>query len=322
MRAYYVGVRVNNNPTQQAYFSADENGTNQGPGYWRTTTTYPAVWEALPNATFANWRNFGVRLEGTQMAGPPGYQFTRCRNGINIPILNHTTATDSVNVILPLSCTVLDVNVRIDTITHTWDSDMRMYLRKNNVGVLIVDWVGGSGDNFIGTILNDSAVIPIASGTAPFTGLFRPSNPLSPFNSLQANGYWKIAITDTAGGDTGALRAWCVVITFQNCEGIHQTTEIANYYSLSQNYPNPFNPVTNIKFSVPLAGNIKLTVFDILGREAAVLLNEHKYPGVYNVDFDASRLASGVYFYRLEAGDPSAGSGHSFVQTKKMLLIK
>ncbi len=314
MRSCYVGVRLNNNPSQQVYFSSDENGTNQGPGYWRTTTTYPAVWEALPNATFPNWKNFGVRLEGVLMYGPPGVQTTRCRNGLNIIIPNLSPVADSVLVTATSGCNVLDVNVRIDTVTHTWDSDLRMYLRKNNVGVLIINWVGGSGDNFIGTILNDSATIPIASGTAPFTGSYIPSNPLTPFNTLQVNGYWKLVITDTAGGDTGALRAWCVVVTYQYCGGIQQTLEVTNYYSLEQNYPNPFNPVTNIKFSVPFTGNVKLVVFDVLGRETAVLLNEHRNPGVYNIDFDASHLSSGIYFYRLESGD--------FVQTKKMLLIK
>jgi hypothetical protein len=91
-------------------------------------------------------------------------------------------------------------------------------------------------------------------------------------------------------------------------------TEIPNNYRLSQNYPNPFNPITNIKFSIPVTGLVKLTVYDILGREAAQLLNEVKPAGNYLVDFDASHLASGVYFYSLTSGD--------FNQTKKMLLVK
>ncbi len=91
-------------------------------------------------------------------------------------------------------------------------------------------------------------------------------------------------------------------------------TEIPSVYSMEQNYPNPFNPVTNIKFSIPASGNVKLVVFDILGREVATLLNEVKTAGNYTADFDASALSSGVYFYRLESG--------SFTQTKKMLLVK
>ncbi len=90
--------------------------------------------------------------------------------------------------------------------------------------------------------------------------------------------------------------------------------QIPSTYSLSQNYPNPFNPTTNIKFSLPATGNVKLVVFDMLGREVATLVNEVRTAGNYVVDFDASALASGVYFYRLESAN--------FTQTKKMLLVK
>ncbi len=96
--------------------------------------------------------------------------------------------------------------------------------------------------------------------------------------------------------------------------------EIPKSFVLRQNYPNPFNPVTTIKFEVPLNKggdrglSVKLLVYDILGKEAATLLNEQLQPGSYSVDWDASNFPSGVYFYKLEAGD--------FSQTKKMVLIK
>jgi hypothetical protein len=92
------------------------------------------------------------------------------------------------------------------------------------------------------------------------------------------------------------------------------TSEIPSEFSLTQNYPNPFNPVTNIRFSVPKSGVVKLTIYDAAGREAAVLFNCRLSAGTYNYDFNASHLASGIYFYRLESG--------SFTQTKKMILIK
>jgi len=90
--------------------------------------------------------------------------------------------------------------------------------------------------------------------------------------------------------------------------------QVPNTYNLSQNYPNPFNPVTNIKFAIPTTGYVKLVIFDVLGREIASLVNDNMTAGSYTVDFDASSLSSGVYFYRLDAGD--------FTQTKKMLLVK
>jgi hypothetical protein len=85
-------------------------------------------------------------------------------------------------------------------------------------------------------------------------------------------------------------------------------------YALSQNYPNPFNPATLISYQLPVARNVRLVVYDLLGREVAILVNERKAPGNYEVRFDAGGLASGVYLCRLTAG--------SFVQTQKMILVR
>lgn len=85
-------------------------------------------------------------------------------------------------------------------------------------------------------------------------------------------------------------------------------------FSLSQNYPNPFNPSTKINFELPRSSNVKLSVYDITGKLASELVNEQRAAGYYTVEFNASNLASGMYFYRIEAGDFSA--------TKKMMLIK
>jgi len=89
---------------------------------------------------------------------------------------------------------------------------------------------------------------------------------------------------------------------------------VPELYTLSQNYPNPFNPKTGIRFQVPGVSDVRLAVYDILGREVAVLVNERKAPGRYEVSFDGSTLSSGVYFYRLAAGD--------FTQTKRLMLLK
>lgn len=88
----------------------------------------------------------------------------------------------------------------------------------------------------------------------------------------------------------------------------------SNSYQLSQNYPNPFNPVSKIKFSIPVSGNVEIKVYDILGKEIKTLLNEYKQSGTYEVEFDASNLPSGVYFYRMISG--------SYLETKKMLLLR
>ncbi len=85
-------------------------------------------------------------------------------------------------------------------------------------------------------------------------------------------------------------------------------------FRLEQNYPNPFNPETNIKYQIPSTGNVMLKLYDMLGREVAMLVNEHKSPGTYTMTWDASGHSSGIYFYRLTAG--------SFVETKKLVLVR
>jgi uncharacterized delta-60 repeat protein len=90
--------------------------------------------------------------------------------------------------------------------------------------------------------------------------------------------------------------------------------DIPLQFELEQNYPNPFNPVTNIEFSLPGLSFVNLTVFDILGREVSVLVNRHLNAGKYKYDFDASKLPSGIYFYRLRSGN--------FSEVRKMNLIK
>ena len=97
--------------------------------------------------------------------------------------------------------------------------------------------------------------------------------------------------------------------------GIQPVTQgVPKVYSLLQNYPNPFNPVTRISYEIPKAGNVMLAVCDILGREVVRLVDEFKQTGRYTVDFNASELASGVYFYTIKSGD--------FTDTKKMVLFK
>lgn len=85
-------------------------------------------------------------------------------------------------------------------------------------------------------------------------------------------------------------------------------------FALLQNHPNPFNPSTTIRFDVPVESHVTLKVFDLVGREVITLVNEERSPGFYEIQLDASRLSSGVYFYRLQASD--------FVSTKRMVLIR
>jgi hypothetical protein len=91
-------------------------------------------------------------------------------------------------------------------------------------------------------------------------------------------------------------------------------SEVPTQFELGQNYPNPFNPSTTIKYALPTPSMVRLSVFDMLGREVSVLVNERKDAGVYEVRFDGSSMSSGVYFSRLQAGN--------FVETRKLMLVK
>ncbi|MDI6803525.1 MAG: T9SS type A sorting domain-containing protein [Bacteroidota bacterium] len=92
------------------------------------------------------------------------------------------------------------------------------------------------------------------------------------------------------------------------------SNEMPTVFGISQNYPNPFNPTTNFGFRIPNFGFVSLKVYDVFGKEVTTLVNEVKHPGEYSVKGDASGLASGLYFYRIQAGN--------FIETKKLLLLK
>ncbi|HWA07361.1 MAG TPA: T9SS type A sorting domain-containing protein [Ignavibacteria bacterium] len=124
-------------------------------------------------------------------------------------------------------------------------------------------------------------------------------------------------------GESSILKG-CIIngITYGNLSITGSITINSNYpfeFYLSQNYPNPFNPQTKIKFAVPSnvkreASNVKLVIYDLLGREVATLVNEELKPGTYEADWDASNYSNGVYFYKIISGD--------FVEAKKMVLMK
>jgi hypothetical protein len=101
---------------------------------------------------------------------------------------------------------------------------------------------------------------------------------------------------------------------FASAEKISNSSNLPTVYELMQNYPNPFNPTTIIKYSLPKVSNVKLTVYDILGREVTTLVNEQQQSGSYEVKWDASRVSSGIYFYQFKTKD--------YVDTKKMILLK
>lgn len=191
----------------------------------------------------------------------------------------------------------------------------------NGVSRTVMSNNGGNKHNIL-TIFTDDALMGLNSPefNAPYTNEVRPSEAFGSFNNAPARGNWTLNITqfasdNSAGFSPAVLNGWGIRINGQTVTGIQTvTTELPKKYELSQNYPNPFNPSTSIKFSIPQSEIVSLKIYDIIGREVATLVNSKLSAGVFEYDFNASALSSGVYFYRLDAG--------SFTEIKKMLLVK
>ncbi len=96
--------------------------------------------------------------------------------------------------------------------------------------------------------------------------------------------------------------------------GVESDSDVPRHFSLSQNYPNPFNPSTTIRYELPRRSRVMLRIFNLLGQVVATLVDEEKTAGRYEWFWDARNLASGLYFYRLQAGE--------FAETKKLVLVK
>jgi subtilisin family serine protease len=162
-----------------------------------------------------------------------------------------------------------------------------------------------------------SSATPHAAGTAALLLSLNPSlTPVDMCRILEQSSIDK----GTPGHDNrygaGRIDAYAAYLqTLGELTNLESEKEsVLSDYNLFQNYPNPFNPTTTIKFTIPTTENVKLTLFNILGQEVRILVDEIKEAGVYNIDFNASELNSGIYIYKIESG--------SFVQTRKMLLIK
>jgi hypothetical protein len=174
-----------------------------------------------------------------------------------------------------------------------------------------IDVAVSSGTLGIGT----STGIKILSGevvqSARFTG---PTTKTFSFTAPSTPGNVTMAACGCAGTGTPPWNnAPNKIIVVKTVSGIESNTAPVSF-CLSQNYPNPFNPVTKISYSVAKAGNVKITVYDILGNEIQTIVNHKHENGNYSANFDGSKLSSGTYIYKIETGD--------FSEVKKMTLIK
>lgn len=226
-----------------------------------------------------------------------------------------TTVTDSI--FMPQTLSITDVNVFVAA-HHTYANDISVSLI-NPAGTTTRILYPGGGSN-VGmhmiTIFDDQADSTIG-GLAPWSPRVKPTNTLAIFNGQPAAGWWKLVLTDNfPSADNGVFAAWGIQFNNQTITGVSEpvSTGLPVSFALHQNYPNPFNPVTTIKYDLPKDAFTVIKVYDVTGREVAVLVNQFKKAGFYSLTMDGGNLSSGAYFYRIEAGD--------FVEVKKMILLK
>ena len=298
---------VNNGLTNQFVQALIVNGTylfagTSGGGAFRSTNNGDS-WEEINNGlTRPVVIDFAVSGTNLFAATVYGGVFLSTNNGNNWTEVN----TGLTNYVILALCTN-DINIFAGTLEGVFHSTNNGS-NWTQVG-LMTSYVGAfatSGNNlFAGTEQN---------------GVFLSSNnggSWSEVNTGLTNHYiGALAVSGTylfagTSGDGVWRRPLSEMIT-----SVWETTwnDLPIEYKLGQNYPNPFNPATTIRYSIPQTSQVIIKVFDILGNEMETLINEEKPVGNYEIEFDASKLPSGVYFYRLQADN--------FIETKKMALMK
>jgi subtilisin-like proprotein convertase family protein len=226
------------------------------------------------------------------------------------------TVTDTINA-TGFVGTLSDIQVFL-SIQHTWTSDLTIKLKApNSTEIILATGQGGSGDNGYLTIMDDSIGNTITSTTylSPWTQYVKPQNAMGTFGNTSLNGNWVLTVTDGVGSDSGRILGWGIRFNNSLLVGTENiSVNVPGKFNLYQNYPNPFNPSTKIKFDLPNNSVVKITVYNILGKEMTTLVNRNMEAGTHVVEWNASQFSSGVYFVKLEA--------EKFSDIKKMILVK
>ena len=232
----------------------------------------------------------------------PVSEVTECSNpALAIPDDSPTGVTDVITMALGGGETVSSVEVFVD-VTHTWQGDLIVELSSpTGTTVRLHNRTGSSDDNIYGWYPTE----------------LTPDGDLATFAGEDLDGGWSLMVSDNAGADTGTLNEWCLHFIYGG--GMTGVGDLPAAFDLGHNYPNPFNPSTTIKFAVPTAGHVSLTVYDLAGRLVRTLIDGDLTAANHAVVWDGRntsgrQVASGTYYYRLTTT--------GFDQTRKMMLIK
>lgn len=239
-------------------------------------------------------------------------QVDQCSNTLPRELPPRVIVYDSITIFQ--NGKILDIDVSL-SINHTNDSDLFIWLSRTGFSFNALSRQnGGDGDNYINTIFDDEAEISIKEGTPPFTGRFKPEQQLSVFDNSEMQGVWRLRILNLSSIITGELVNWC--INFQYSDPISvQNNQLPVSMGLSQNFPNPYNSSTSISYSLSREADVRIVIFDMLGREVKTLLSRKLTAGEYVISFNANDMASGLYFCSMFL------EGTLF-ESKKMILLK
>lgn len=218
------------------------------------------------------------------------------------PINDNQTTTSTLTIPVGDDAAITSIEVFLN-ITHTYQGDLLVTLRSPAGTSVVLHNRSGSGtDNIVGW----------------YPSQLIPAGDLNQFVGQQMAGVWTLTVADQAGGDTGTLNQWCLRIVHGSGQStpVEETPRLFKAYA---NFPNPFNPKTTIRFDLPRTTAVSLRVFDLSGRLVRTLVDETLQAASHSVDWNGQddtgrNVASGVYYYRLAAGQD--------VTTHKMMLVK
>jgi hypothetical protein len=210
---------------------------------------------------------------------------------------------------------IRNIAIEIDSVDFPEDSALTISIVHAGYNDTLVQGLSRGGADFLTTVFADSAAVSIADGIPPFTGEFAPSRPLSPYVGRDATGSYILQILNHSPDRSGTLQGWGIALEIATVftSAAPGSGEIPGSLRLFQNFPNPFNPQTTIRFALPRRSRVTLTLFTPLGQQIAVLFDGEEEAGYHQLRLDGTSLATGIYFYRLQAG--------RYVETKKLLIL-
>jgi hypothetical protein len=263
----------------------------------------------IPNAGFENWET-----DPDSNYNPAGWQTSNSFPLVNVEPYspacqgNYAMRVKTLNPGFPFpGVAFLQVAYNFSQIPTRFSACVKSNIMPGDRAYIIVGLM--RGDSVIA--LQDSCTFHIDSTVSQFT--YREF-PLTIQSNLIPDSLIIIVASGLGSGQVGTELIVDDLAFRTGSTSVSPTALLPGSFSLHQNYPNPFNPSTTIKFDVASSGHVSLKVYDVLGREVRTLANEEMQAGGYERTFDAVGLASGVYFYRIEAG--------GFTRMKKLLLQK